>query len=164
MDTIMVASDNGIAVPVCGLPAPSAVGAPQRVGVLTKGDDMASTDLVVRIAEAERRTGAPTPGMHREEAVATDTIWAGFLRTEAGMVSGWHHHGEYESVIYLLSGALRMESGPGGSEVIDARPGDFLFVPRGSIHRESNPSDVEATAVVVRSGRGEPVVNVEGPA
>jgi uncharacterized RmlC-like cupin family protein len=125
---------------------------------------MASKDPVLRVGADERRIGAPTPGMHREEAVATDSTWGGFLRTEAGMVSGWHHHGEYESVIYLLSGALRMESGPAGADVIDAEPGDFLFVPRGSVHRESNPSDLEATAVVVRSGRGEPVVNVEGPA
>jgi uncharacterized RmlC-like cupin family protein len=25
------------------------------------------------------------------------------VRTEPGMVSGWHHHGEYETVIYVLS-------------------------------------------------------------
>jgi uncharacterized RmlC-like cupin family protein len=84
------------------------------------------------------------------------------------MVSGWHHHGDYESVIYVviyvMTGRLRMESGPGGTNVSEGGPGDFLFVPRGSVHRESNPSDVETTAVVVRSGRGEPVVNVEGPA
>jgi uncharacterized RmlC-like cupin family protein len=125
---------------------------------------MSASDPVLRIGKSERRVGDPTPGMHREEAVATDSTWGGFLRTDAGMVSGWHHHGEYESVIYLLTGALRMESGPGGGDVVDAVPGDFLFVPRGAIHRESNPSDVDATAVVVRSGHGEPVVNVEGPA
>jgi uncharacterized RmlC-like cupin family protein len=125
---------------------------------------MGEADPVVRITEQERRAGAPTPGMHREEAVATDTTWGGFLRSDAGVVSGWHHHGEYESVIYLVSGRLRMESGPGGSSVVEAGPGDFLFVPRGSVHRESNPASVELTAVVVRSGRGEAVVNVEGPA
>ncbi|MGH2589863.1 MAG: cupin domain-containing protein [Actinomycetota bacterium] len=125
---------------------------------------MGEADPVVLTSEQERRTGAPTLGMHREEAIATDTTWAGFVRTEAGMLSGWHHHGEYESVIYLLTGRLRMESGPGGTSVVEAVPGDFLLVPRGAIHREANPADVEATAIVVRSGRGEPVVNVEGPA
>lgn len=125
---------------------------------------MGEADPVVRITEGERRAGAPTPGMHREEAVATDTTWGGFLRTEPGMLSGWHHHGEYESVIYVMTGKVRMESGPGGTNVIDAEPGDFLFVPRGSIHRESNPSEVEATAVVVRAGHGDAVINVEGPA
>lgn len=125
---------------------------------------MGDADPVLLIRENERREGTPTPGMHREEAIATDTTWGGFLRTDAGMLSGWHHHGEYESVIYLLTGSLRMESGSGGSSVVEAGPGEFLFVPRGAIHREGNPSDIEATAVVVRSGRGEAVVNVEGPA
>lgn len=125
---------------------------------------MGEADPVVRIPVEGRRPAAPTPGMHREEAIATETTWAGFLRTDAGMLSGWHHHGEYESVIYLLTGRLRMESGPGGASVVEAAPGDFLLVPRGAIHREANPADVEATAIVVRSGRGEPVVNVDGPA
>jgi uncharacterized RmlC-like cupin family protein len=125
---------------------------------------MSAADPVVRIPEDERRAGAPTPGMQREEAIATDTTWAGLLHTDAGMISGWHHHAEYESVIYVLTGRLRMESGPAGTSVIEAGPGDFLFVPRGAIHREGNPAEVEGTAVVVRSGRGEPVVNVDGPA
>jgi uncharacterized RmlC-like cupin family protein len=101
--------------------------------------------------------------MTREEAVQAEGIWAGLARTSPGMVSGWHHHGEYESVIYVLTGGLRMESGPGGRDVIDAVPGDFVHVPKGAIHRESNPAGQEATIVVVRSGTGEPVVNVDGP-
>jgi uncharacterized RmlC-like cupin family protein len=125
---------------------------------------MGGADPVVHITESERRTGAPTPGMRREEAVATDTTWGGLVHADPGMISGWHHHGDYESVIYVMSGTFRMESGASGSNVIDAEPGDFLFVPRGAVHRESNPSDVDAMAVVVRSGRGEAVVNVEGPA
>ncbi|MGH2591756.1 MAG: cupin domain-containing protein [Actinomycetota bacterium] len=129
-----------------------------------KGGAMGDADPVVRISKEERRVGAPTAGIQREEAVATETTWGGFMRTDAGMISGWHHHGEYESVIYVLTGSLRMESGSGGSSVVDAGPGDFLFVPRGAIHRESNPADVELTAVVVRSGSGDPVMNVDGPA
>lgn len=125
---------------------------------------MGEADVVVRISEDARRTGAPTPGMVREEAIATETTWAGIVRTEGGMLSAWHHHGDYESVIYVLTGLLRMESGPAGTDVVDAAPGDFLLVPRGAIHREGNPSPDQGTAVVVRSGRGEPVVNVDGPA
>ena len=119
---------------------------------------------VRRITAEERTDGAPTPGMTREEAIATDRMWAGLARTDAGMVSGWHHHGDHESAIYVLSGALRMEFGPGGTEVLDAGPGDFLFVAAGAVHRESNPTDESSEIVVVRSGSGEPVVNVDGPA
>jgi uncharacterized RmlC-like cupin family protein len=101
--------------------------------------------------------------MHREEAVATDRSWAGHVTTEAGVVSGWHHHGDHESHIYVVSGALRMESGPGGRDVVDAGPGDFVFVPPHTVHREGNPTDADAELVVVRAGSGEVVVNVDGP-
>jgi uncharacterized RmlC-like cupin family protein len=112
----------------------------------------------------ERTQGAPTPGMTREEAVATDRQWAGVARTEAGMSSGWHHHGDFESTIYVLSGVLRIGVGTGGADVLEAGPGDFLHVAPGAIHRESNPNEEEARIVVVRSGSGEPVFNVDGPA
>jgi uncharacterized RmlC-like cupin family protein len=101
--------------------------------------------------------------MIREQAIATDRMWAGLVRTAAGMVSGWHHHGEYETTVYLISGGLRMEFGPGGGEVVEAAPGDFLYVAPGAVHRESNPADRESQVLVIRSGSGEPVVNVDGP-
>lgn len=117
-----------------------------------------------RVTPTQRTTGAPTPGMAREEAVTTDKMWAGFVTTDAGMVSGWHHHGEHETSIYVLSGRLRMEYGPGGSEVLEAAPGDFVYVPAHAIHREGNPSGEDSTLVVVRAGSGAPVTNVDGPA
>ena len=118
---------------------------------------------VRRIRPPERTEGAPTPGMAREQAIATDGMWAGHVRTAAGRVSGWHHHGAYETTIYVLSGAVRMEFGPAGGSTLEATPGDFLYVAPGAVHRESNPTDVESEIVVVRSGTGEPVFNVEGP-
>ena len=118
---------------------------------------------VRRIAADDRMDGPPTPGMDRFTAVASDRLWAGGARTEPGMVSGWHHHGDHESAIYVLSGVLRMEFGPGGSEMFDAGPGDFVHVPRGAIHRESNPTEAVADVIVIRAGTGESVFNVEGP-
>jgi uncharacterized RmlC-like cupin family protein len=118
---------------------------------------------VRRIPPTERTVGAGTPGMVREQAIVTDGLWAGFVRTEAGMVSGWHHHGAYETSIYVLSGGLRMEFGPEGGRTLEAGPGDFLYVAPGAIHREGNPADAESQIIVVRSGSGEPVFNVEGP-
>lgn len=111
----------------------------------------------------QRVEGAPTAGMIREQAIATDGMWAGLVRTAPGMVSGWHHHGAYETAIYVVTGSLRMESGPWGASVVDAGPGDFLYVPRGAVHRESNPSDVVSQIIVVRSGTGDPVFNVDAP-
>ena len=115
------------------------------------------------IRAEDRSTGPQTPGMHREQAISTPRSWAGYVTTDGGMVSGWHHHGDYESHIYVLSGAMRMEFGPGGQEVLDAGPGDFLFVPPHTVHREGNPTADDATVIVVRAGSGEAVFNVEGP-
>lgn len=119
---------------------------------------------VTLVTAADRVEGERTPGMTREQAIAVEGMWAGLVRTGARMTSGWHHHADYETSIYVLSGSLRMESGPGGSHVVDAGPGDFLHVPKGAIHREGNPGDEESQLVVVRAGQGPAVVNVDGPA
>lgn len=118
---------------------------------------------VVTIAERRRQTGQ-TSGMTREEAFQTDTTWAGVAHTAPGALSGWHHHGDHESVIYVVSGRIRIECGPGGATVLDGGPGDFLLIPAREVHREGNPTDAKSEIVVVRAGQGEVVVNVDGPA
>src|SRR4051812_37801087 len=101
------------------------------------------------------REGHPTPGMERKEAVATDGLWTGLVHTHAGMQSGWHHHGHFETSLYIVSGVFRLEYGPGGSEVVEAGPGDFVYVPKQAVHREANPSAEQCTAVITRAGHGE---------
>ncbi|HEY7723100.1 MAG TPA: cupin domain-containing protein [Pedococcus sp.] len=131
------------------------------------GDDDQVVDngqRVWRVTPSERTEGQPTPGMLREQAVSTEGMWAGYVTTGPGMVSGWHHHGDHESSIYVMSGALHMEFGPGGDRALDAAPGDFVYVAPHAIHREGNPTDVESTLIVVRAGSGEAVFNVDGPA
>ena len=125
---------------------------------------MSAEDRVRLVRPADRVEGERTPGMTREQAIAVDGLWAGLVRTEANMITGWHHHADYDTSIYVVDGALLMESGPGGANVVEAGPGDFLYVPRGAIHREGNPSGEESHVVVVRAGHGPAVVNVEGPA
>ena len=119
---------------------------------------------VLVVTPAERRPGPLTPGMDRQQAFATEATWSGFVRTEPGMVSGWHHHGDYETVIYVLSGALKMEFGLHGSNTVQAGSGDFVYVPKGAVHRESNPSAEPADVFIVRAGVGESMFNLDGPA
>lgn len=118
---------------------------------------------IYRVMPEERVEGQPTAGIARERAIETDRMWAGRASTEPRMVSGWHHHGDFETAIYVMTGSLRMEFGREGSHSFDAGPGDFVYVGKQAIHRESNPTDELATFVVVRAGEGEVVVNVEGP-
>ena len=83
----------------------------------------------------------PTPGMQRQAAIDVTGLWSGIVHTEPGAVSGWHHHGDHQTSLYIVSGAMRLEFGPGGGDVVDARPGDFVHVPGHAVHRESNPTD-----------------------
>lgn len=122
------------------------------------------SDPDVRIVRAGERTAAQvTSGMQREVAVDADGVWTGVVTMKPNVTSGWHHHGEHTTVAYVLSGVRRLEFGPGGAEVVDAGPGDFVYVAPGVIHRESNPSEEDARTVAFRAGSGAPTVNVDGP-
>ncbi len=117
---------------------------------LIRGDELESAD--------------PTPGMRREAAVVSGELWSGLVHTQSGAVSGWHHHGEHETSLYVVRGRLRLEFGPGGGAAVEAGPGDFLHVPPRTVHRESNPGEERSTAVIARAGNGPTTVNVERPA
>lgn len=121
------------------------------------------SDPVTRTTAQERRVGDPTPGMVREQAIAVDGMWAGFVSTAPHMTSGWHHHGDHDTAVYVVDGAIRLEFGAEGGEVVEAGEGDFVHVPKNAIHRESNPLDQESHAIVVRAGDGPPTINVDGP-
>jgi len=118
---------------------------------------------LVRPSERKRET-TQTPGMEREQAVRTPSMWAGVAKTEGHTFSGWHHHGAYESAIYVLRGRIRLEFGKGGKDVLEAAAGDTLYVAPGEIHREGNPDDEASEIVVVRGGSGDIVTNADGPA
>jgi uncharacterized RmlC-like cupin family protein len=105
----------------------------------------------------------PTPGVRRLRAIDAPGLWSGVAQTDPGATSGWHHHGEHETSLYVVSGALRLEFGPGGQEVAEAGPGQFVHVPAHTIHRESNPTGELAIVVIARAGNGAVTVNLDGP-
>jgi uncharacterized RmlC-like cupin family protein len=123
----------------------------------------AAARQVSRVAAGETVPADPSPGMVRERAFETPGMWVGLVHTQPGAVSGWHHHGEHETSLYVVAGAMRLEFGPGGRAAVEAGPGDFLHVPAHAVHRESNPGPDVSTAVVNRAGTGAPTVNVAGP-
>lgn len=107
---------------------------------------MAIDDPVVYVPSDQRKESLPaTPGVVREEAVAVEGMWAGVAITEAGMTSGWHHHGDYDTTVYVVSGALRMESGPGGEAVVEAGPGTPCSFPRGQFTARATRRGPRAT-------------------
>jgi len=102
--------------------------------------------------------------MARSLAMHQDGMWTGMVDTEPGATSGWHHHGDHETTLYIVEGRMRIEFGPAGADAVEAVAGDFLRVPAGTVHRESNPGETTSRAVIVRCGEGQPTINVSGAA
>ena len=99
--------------------------------------------------------------MQRWEAVVLPDVWSGLVHTEPGATSGWHTHGDHDTVAYVVRGAFRVETAAG---VVQGDPGDFVHVPAHTVHRETNPTDEQAEVVLVRRGTGPVVVEADAPA
>jgi uncharacterized RmlC-like cupin family protein len=121
------------------------------------------TEPLRRIPTAQLPKAETWPGVTRQEAVASGVLWSGLASLAPGASTGWHHHGQHETSLYVISDAVRLEFGPSGSEVIECGPGDFVHVPGGTVHRESNPGSAEATTVMTRAGEGNSMYAVDGP-
>ncbi len=87
----------------------------------------------IQAIRAGRLSGAKaqTSGIRREAAIAPETtgnrdLWMGLATSPAGAVSGWHHHGDCETGLYVLQGRARLRWGKGGAESLEVGPGDFL--------------------------------------
>jgi uncharacterized RmlC-like cupin family protein len=126
-------------------------------------------ELGVRIVRYDRLdSNTPqTPGMHREAAISrasagAEKIWAGTVTIQPGAMTGPHHHGNLESVIYVLRGRARMRWGERLEFASEAGPGDFIYVPPHVPHQEINASEDEPlTCIVVRSDQDPIVVNLD---
>ena len=110
-----------------------------------------------------------TPGMNRAAAVTAavagaQKLWAGTVNIHPNAKTGAHHHGDLESIIYIVSGNARMRWGEKLEFVAEAGPGDFIFVPPFVPHQEINANSDEALqCVLVRSGQDPVVVNLDIP-
>src|SRR5687768_3623549 len=99
-----------------------------------------------------------TEGMSRAAAVnraraGAEKIWAGTVSIQPNAKTGAHHHGDLESIIYVVKGRARMRWGDRLEFVAEAGPGDFIFVPPYVPHQEINAArDEPLECVLVRSG------------
>ena len=110
---------------------------------------------------------AQTLGMQRRAAVTADRtgaskLWAGTVTIEPNAKTGAHHHGDLESVIYVVNGIARLRWGDRLEFVAEAEQGDFIYVPPYVPHQEINasPNDV-LHCVLARSGQRGLVVNLD---
>jgi uncharacterized RmlC-like cupin family protein len=94
--------------------------------------------------------------------VGAQKIWAGTVKIAPDAKTGAHHHGDLESVIYVLRGRARMRWGEALEFVAEAGPGDFIFVPPYVPHQEINAgTDEPLECVLMRSGGEAVVVNLD---
>jgi uncharacterized RmlC-like cupin family protein len=118
-----------------------------------------------RAVAADRRSVRPeqqTPSIRREEAFSAPDRWIGYITTQPGEWSGWHHHGEQDTYFYVMQGGIEFEYGTDGEHVaIDV--GEFGYMPHGVIHRERTAPGDPTQAILVRIGPGPSVINVDGP-
>jgi uncharacterized RmlC-like cupin family protein len=89
-------------------------------------------------------------------------LWAGTVVVEPNARTAPHHHGELETVLYIIRGRARFRWGDRLEFVDDAGPGDFVYVPPFLPHQEMNATrEQPVEAVVVRSGQEPIVVNLD---
>jgi uncharacterized RmlC-like cupin family protein len=121
---------------------------------------------VVHSGELDLNT-PQTPGMTRAAAITharagASKLWAGTVVVEPDAKTGAHHHGELETVLYIVKGRARFRWGDKLEYFAEAGPGDFIFVPPFVPHQEMNASPNDPVeAVVVRSGQEPIVVNLQ---
>ncbi len=121
---------------------------------------------IVHAGELDANT-PQTAGMSRAAAITharagSNRLWAGTVTIDPDAKTGAHHHGELESVIYVVAGRARMRWGERLEFTAEAGPGDFIYVPPFVPHQELNASTADPlSCVVVRSGQEPIVVNLD---
>jgi uncharacterized RmlC-like cupin family protein len=121
----------------------------------------------LRAADMSTDTGQ-SGGMTRREAISGKTVgsekvWMGQTHVGPRTASANHHHGDAETAIYVVSGHPVFVFAEDGREVrLTPEPGDYVFVPPFTPHREENPGEAEAVVVIARSSQEAIVVNLPG--
>ncbi|TRA95247.1 MULTISPECIES: cupin domain-containing protein [Rhizobium/Agrobacterium group] len=117
------------------------------------------------IRQADMQPGPITPGQNRRKALEVGDLWVGQCHVTAlDAPSQWHHHQDFDSVMYMLSGRIRVDHGVGGKESFELGEGEYAYFPRRKIHRcEILEGGDNVHYVFVRVGKGETVENVGGP-
>jgi uncharacterized RmlC-like cupin family protein len=104
-----------------------------------------------------------TPGLLREVAFDSRNpdakVLSAFLSTVLpGAATGAHHHGDQETILYVVEGTARYRWGDRLEHVVEAGPGDFVFIPAHTAHQEINASTEHPTVWVVTRSNPDPIV------
>jgi uncharacterized RmlC-like cupin family protein len=92
-----------------------------------------NTISVVRPGELSSET-SQTSGSLRLSAISAtqgvaSPLWAGIFVVEPSARTGIHHHGEQDTIVYVLEGESLVRWGDHGEHSATAKAGDFPHVP-----------------------------------
>ncbi len=121
-----------------------------------------STISVVHPTELSIET-QQTSGSLRMSAIAAtqgvvSSLWAGIFVVDPSGKTGIHHHGEQDTIVYVLEGEAYVRWGDLGEHSATVRVGDFLHVPSWLPHQELNLSTEHPFRWVVVRSTSEPIV------
>ncbi|QIO23062.1 cupin [Haloarcula sp. JP-L23] len=119
-------------------------------------------DTPQAVTQQDLEEAEGTPGITRKVAFQTDNNTLVQAHAEAGVSSGWHHHGDRHVYAYLVEGAAVIEYGPDGSERLELETGSSSTCPW-VVHRDVNPSNEPQQWIISFVGTGPLVENVDGP-
>ncbi len=108
----------------------------------------------------ELAAGQQSDGITRQTDQVDEHVSLALATIESNVMSGWHHHGDHTSCVYVLKGRLHIDWGPGGREGVDLAAGDFYVVSANTIHREGNSGSEELQLAAFYLGTGPVVVSV----
>jgi uncharacterized RmlC-like cupin family protein len=130
-------------------------------------DTMSTSAAIHIVSPAQFDSGtAQTQGSERRAAIApavgiASALWGGLFEVDPGSRTGIHHHGQQETIAYVLTGICEVRWGEKGESSARAKAGDFIHVPAFLPHMEINPSKLEPFRwVVVRSTATPVVINL----
>jgi len=136
----------------------------QRGGAIRMGSQPGSNSMVSVVHPAGLSTETQqTSGSLRMSAIAAmngilSSLWAGIFVVEPSGKTGIHHHGEQDTVVYVLEGEATVRWGDFGEHSATVGAGDFLHVPSWLPHQELNPSKEHPFRWVVVRSTSEPIV------
>ena len=91
------------------------------------------------------------PGVSAE-TVGSEALWLGIVTIPPGGRTKAHVHARHESAFYMMSGeVVEMWSGEGLSQRETVRPGDYIFIPKNTLHVAVNRSDQPAVFIGSRN-------------
>ena len=91
-----------------------------------------------------------TPGMFRAAAInraraGAEKLWAGAVTIHANAKTGAHHHGDLESIIFVVKGRARMRWGEKLEFTAEAGPGDLSMCRLMCRTRKSTPAGMKSS-------------------